>query len=450
MEDTFNEEVLHLNKESPDEIKVKLPELKTCDEGKWKYISSESPMVIRRIYITTVYKALQSDKKFTYLMKAGDKMDKRLDAIKKRSVSFRSGSVISKDILQKIPSGGAASLATAGSPFGHLVTKESFYVPSGGSSNSNPNNGKSSLSSAVGRESFYRFNKDRASNTKDPLLASPPMLNTNNINNEIAYDGNNKSSVSNMNKDSLKPIGTPRASYDYKRQSEAELMVKLMLDLDSNKIESIKHYFDTNDNVDMNEFIRIMRAHLDEHVIKQSNNNKIDRGSNASFYVNNADSSNSSSSHISAYKSTYNMKRGLLGGGLGETISNNINTNSNTAQGSQSDQHARHHGITCSEAQLMSSLIELFREIDVNGDGTMEWDEFTRYLAEKALVEDGTPFIMKPRQDFFPVANVFGSKHNNYIDKVFSIPCRDEIVVLVSYSLSYFVLRMYIICILVM
>lgn len=32
----------------------------------------------------------------------------------------------------------------------------------------------------------------------------------------------------------------------------------------------------------------------------------------------------------------------------------------------------------------LEALIEIFREVDVNGDGTMEWDEFTSYLVEMA------------------------------------------------------------------
>lgn len=40
-----------------------------------------------------------------------------------------------------------------------------------------------------------------------------------------------------------------------------------------------------------------------------------------------------------------------------------------------------------SDAQLVSHLCELFAQIDVNGDGTMEWDEFTSYIVEAGTVE---------------------------------------------------------------
>ena len=31
---------------------------------------------------------------------------------------------------------------------------------------------------------------------------------------------------------------------------------------------------------------------------------------------------------------------------------------------------------------MVRNLIELFRQIDVNNDGTLEWDEFTKHLIE--------------------------------------------------------------------
>lgn len=34
--------------------------------------------------------------------------------------------------------------------------------------------------------------------------------------------------------------------------------------------------------------------------------------------------------------------------------------------------------------ELTSNLIDLFKEVDVNGDESMEWEEFTRFMVEKA------------------------------------------------------------------
>ena len=41
-----------------------------------------------------------------------------------------------------------------------------------------------------------------------------------------------------------------------------------------------------------------------------------------------------------------------------------------------------------STTDLVENLIELFREIDINGDGGLEWSEFTGYIVEKAFVFD--------------------------------------------------------------
>ncbi len=37
---------------------------------------------------------------------------------------------------------------------------------------------------------------------------------------------------------------------------------------------------------------------------------------------------------------------------------------------------------TKDKAGLVKNLIELFRQIDVNNDGTLEWDEFTNHIIE--------------------------------------------------------------------
>ena len=34
---------------------------------------------------------------------------------------------------------------------------------------------------------------------------------------------------------------------------------------------------------------------------------------------------------------------------------------------------------------LVKDLIELFEQVDVNGDGSMEWDEFTGYCIDSGM-----------------------------------------------------------------
>jgi len=40
------------------------------------------------------------------------------------------------------------------------------------------------------------------------------------------------------------------------------------------------------------------------------------------------------------------------------------------------------------EAQLVSAIVELFNQIDINGDGEMEWEEFTSFIVDSGLAEN--------------------------------------------------------------
>jgi hypothetical protein len=42
---------------------------------------------------------------------------------------------------------------------------------------------------------------------------------------------------------------------------------------------------------------------------------------------------------------------------------------------------------------LVKNLIELFRQIDVNNDETLEWDEFTGHIIELGMVRKDRTFI---------------------------------------------------------
>lgn len=41
------------------------------------------------------------------------------------------------------------------------------------------------------------------------------------------------------------------------------------------------------------------------------------------------------------------------------------------------------------EVDLVFGLVKLFKDIDINGDGTMEWEEFTQYLIETMVGDNG-------------------------------------------------------------
>ncbi|GBG24373.1 WD repeat-containing protein 5-like [Hondaea fermentalgiana] len=69
------------------------------------------------------------------------------------------------------------------------------------------------------------------------------------------------------------------------------------------------------------------------------------------------------------------------------------------------------------DAQLVSDLCELFAQIDVNGDGTMEWDEFTSFIVETGNVErmDGPssiqPYTLTAWQD--------DCKHSGFVERAY-------------------------------
>ena len=65
-------------------------------------------------------------------------------------------------------------------------------------------------------------------------------------------------------------------------------------------------------------------------------------------------------------------------GGL--TMSNYVKVMSNIL-----DSPTDASGIPIKEVDLAVALCDLFRQIDINGDGTMEWDEFTSFIVEMGM-----------------------------------------------------------------
>jgi len=76
---------------------------------------------------------------------------------------------------------------------------------------------------------------------------------------------------------------------------------------------------------------------------------------------------------------------------------------------------------------LIRSLANLFEEIDLNGNGVLEWEEFTNYIIEKATVLNN----IKTKQDeikLYTKSNVKpDKKFQQIISKVIYIPEIDRI-----------------------
>jgi len=69
--------------------------------------------------------------------------------------------------------------------------------------------------------------------------------------------------------------------------------------------------------------------------------------------------------------------------------------------------------------EVTLNLIDLFKEIDVNGDETMEWEEFSNYIIELGLVKKDKTGIVSDIKSYFASETLLDKeKHENEIEKV--------------------------------
>jgi len=69
--------------------------------------------------------------------------------------------------------------------------------------------------------------------------------------------------------------------------------------------------------------------------------------------------------------------------------------------------------------EVALDLIDLFKEIDVNGDETMEWEEFSNYIIELGLVKKDKTGIVSDIKSYFASETLLDrEKHENEIEKV--------------------------------
>jgi hypothetical protein len=81
---------------------------------------------------------------------------------------------------------------------------------------------------------------------------------------------------------------------------------------------------------------------------------------------------------------------------------------------SQTEENSRLQSLT--EEQLVANLCELFAQIDINGDGSMEWEEFTSFIVDTGLtVKNHQPNSI---QLYHHVQWEDCSKHTTFIDRV--------------------------------
>ena len=66
---------------------------------------------------------------------------------------------------------------------------------------------------------------------------------------------------------------------------------------------------------------------------------------------------------------------------------------------------------------LVKSLLDLFKQIDVNGDKTMEWEEFSNYLIELGMVKRDKTF-KESIKSYFPSPLKDKEKHESEIEQI--------------------------------
>ncbi|KAL3658142.1 hypothetical protein V7S43_016774 [Phytophthora oleae] len=96
----------------------------------------------------------------------------------------------------------------------------------------------------------------------------------------------------------------------------------------------------------------------------------------------------------------------------------------------QTDENSRLHDL--SESQLVANLCELFAQIDINGDGSMEWEEFTSFIVDTGLtVKSHQPNSI---QQYHHVQWEDASKHSTFIDHIYYFPSNDLVALVENCS----------------
>ena len=144
------------------------------------------------------------------------------------------------------------------------------------------------------------------------------------------------------------PPPTPRTAYGRRKNDAAQMSLQLMMHLDRDRINSMERQFARRGNsCDLREFVRIMLAHLPEYIDGPPRDDAADFGGR---YTNGAWGS-------------------VLAGG-----------------DERAEDPPEMAPPRLSERALVANLTDLFQEVDINGDGSLEWAELTSFIVEKAVV----------------------------------------------------------------
>jgi hypothetical protein len=91
--------------------------------------------------------------------------------------------------------------------------------------------------------------------------------------------------------------------------------------------------------------------------------------------------------------------------------------------------------------RIALALIDLFKEIDVNGDETMEWEEFSDHIISLGLLRNDRSFknVIK---NYYPSENIVDKeKHETGIERVYYFDKLKQLIVLEKDSPRFKVYR---------
>ena len=96
-----------------------------------------------------------------------------------------------------------------------------------------------------------------------------------------------------------------------------------------------------------------------------------------------------------------------------------------------------HHADIESEKEsiyYVEKLIDAFKQIDVNGDETLEWDEFSNYIVETGISKQKNNFVNVIRNYHLSTTTKDKVKHDNEINKVYYFPYIKHLIVIENES----------------
>ena len=221
---------------------------------------------------------------------------------------------------------------------------------------------------------------------------------------------------------------TPRTQYARRKAIREATALQMMMHMDADKVKSIQEQFaSAGGSVDMCNFVRIMRKHLPKYNVNDPAA-QLDPANDGS--PSDDEESGGGLEHFSpTYKGS--EREGTLQEGREHP---DVTLPPLTPTRAAALESAR-------QLEVTANLVELFREVDINGDGDMEWDEFTRFIVEKAslfqdalALEKTPPYLHNTRLNSENIDVEDRHRHTETIDQICPITSSNQFAVIEAHS----------------